>query len=113
MALRIGTRIAKLHGMVDLYATCCLTVTSTGEASCAQGLGDIPVSHIKLAISNGRQVDHAPQYVYPIFLLPQKLRHPPIDLNTTDGIHAAIQEEDVPGASILDETTNILLSLSL
>lgn len=88
-------------------------MTSTGEASCAQGLGDIPVSHVKLASSNGRQVDHAPHYVYPIFLLPQKLRHPPIDLGTTDGIHAAIQEEDVPGASILDHTTNILLSLSL
>jgi len=27
-------------------------------------------------------------------------------------MHAAIQEEDVYGASILDETTNILLSLS-
>lgn len=111
--LSIGTRIAMWYGMVDLYATCCSTMTSTGEASCAQGLGDIPVSHKKLAISNGRQVDHAPQYVYPIFLLPQKLRHPPIDLTATGGIHAAIQEEDVPGTSILDETTNILLSLSL
>jgi len=46
------------------------------------------------------------------FPLPQKLRHPPIDLSTTGYMHAAIQEEDVYGASILDETTNILLSLS-
>ncbi len=98
--------------MVDPYATCDLMMTSTGEASCAQGSGDIPVSHFKLAISNGRQVDHAPQYIYLTFPLPQKLRHPPIDLSTTGYMHAAIQEEDVYGTSILDETTNILLSLS-
>jgi hypothetical protein len=97
--------------MVESYATCDLMLTSTGEASCVQGLGDIPVSQTKLAISNGRQVDHAPQYVYRTFPLPQKLRHPPIDLSATGYIHAAIQEEDVSGASILDETTNILLSL--
>ncbi len=99
--------------MVDPYATCDLILTSTGEASCAQGLGDIPVSHLKLAISNGRQVDHAPQYVYRIFPLSQKLRHPPIDVRPTGCIHVAIQEEDVSGTSILDETTNILLSFSV
>jgi len=32
----------------------------------------------------------------------------------TDGyMHAAFQEEDVPGASILDQTTDILLFLSI
>ena len=99
--------------MVDPYATCDLMMTSTGEASCAQGTGDIPVSHFKLAISNGRQVDHAPQYVYRILPLPQKIRHPPIDIGTDGYMHAAFQEEDVPGASILDQTTDILLFLSI
>jgi len=87
-------------------------MTSTGEASCAQGLGSIPVSHVKLAISTGKQVDHAPQYIYHIFPLPQRLRHPPIDLNGTGDRHPAIQEEDVFSPNILDLTTNILLSLS-
>jgi hypothetical protein len=99
--------------MVDLYATCDSILTSTGEASCVQGLGDIPVSQTKLAISNTRLVDHAPQYVYRFLPLPQKLRHPPINLRANGYIHAAFQEEDVPGASILDQTTDILLFLSI
>jgi hypothetical protein len=98
--------------MVDPNAICDLLLTSTGEASCAQGSGDILVSHFKLAISNGRPVDIAPQYIYRIFSLPQKLRHPPINVSANHYIHAANQGEDVTGASILDHTTNILPSLS-
>jgi hypothetical protein len=90
-------------------------VTSTGEASCAQGLGNIPVSHQKLAISIGKQVDYVPQGVYRIFPLSQRLRHPPIYVASHFGRYHkrfAVQEEDVPGSNILDFSTNILLCLS-
>lgn len=88
-------------------------MTSTGGASCEQGSGNISVSHSKLAISNGKKVDHAPQYIYRNFSLPRKLRHPPIDFNEAGGKSAATQEEDVFSTSILDPTTNILLSYSI
>jgi len=101
-----------LNAMMDHCTTCISIMTSTGEASCAQGLGNILVSQSKLAISNGKQVDHAPQYIYRNLPLPQKLRHPPIDLSGTSYKRTAIQEEDVPSPSILDPTTSILLSLS-
>lgn len=50
--------------------------TSTGEASSTQGLGSIPVSHEKPAISKEKHVELTPQYVYCIFSLLQRLRHP-------------------------------------
>jgi len=50
--------------------------TSTGEVSQPQGLGSIPVSHEKPAISNEKHVELTPQYVYCIFSLLKRLRHP-------------------------------------
>ncbi len=97
------------------YGTADEPVTSTGEASCAQGLGNIPVSHQKLAISIGKQVDCAPQSAYRIFPLSQRLRHPPIYSASDFGSYhkrLVIQEEDVPGSNIIDFSTNILLCLS-
>jgi hypothetical protein len=99
---------------LHIYGTTDEPVTSTGEASCAQGSGNIPVSHQKLAISIGKQVDYVPQSVYRIFPLSQRLRHPPIYVASHSGRYRkrlAIQEEDVPCSNIPDLSTNILLSL--
>lgn len=100
---------------LHIYGTADEPVTSTGEASCAQGMGNITVSHQKLAITIGKQVDCPPKSIYRIFPLSQRLRHPPIYIASHFGRYhkrLAIQEEDVPGSNILDFSTNILLCLS-
>lgn len=89
-----------------------IKLTSTGEASCVQGLRDIPVSQNQLATHYGENVGDAPPCIYCFFPLPQRLHYPPITNLDTRIYTSVIQEEDVLSPDTVDYTSGILLSYS-